>query len=120
MPSYVLILYNKEKRQIAVGSLGKITFYPGYFYYVGNANCGMHRIKRHFGSQKKRKKIRWHIDYISSSMNIIGAILTPLNECELASKFEKYRSIPNFGCSDCSCNSHLFYSPILTLEFLSA
>jgi len=116
VPSYVLVLFNRKKRQIAVGRLGRLTFPPGYFYYVGSAKNGIHRIKRHFSKQKKKK---WHIDYISSVMAIFGAVLTHLDECELASRFSRFQQIPQFGCSDCKCTSHLFYSPNLTLEFLS-
>jgi|Deesub1362A_J573_1020465.scaffolds.fasta_scaffold00362_13 Uri superfamily endonuclease len=114
--SYVLILLNYRKREIAVGRLGKLTFPSGYFYYVGSARSGIHRVKRHFAKQKKK---RWHIDYISSVMTIVGAVLTHLDECELASRFSRFQQIPHFGCSDCKCTSHLFYSPNLTLEFLS-
>ena len=117
MPSYVLILFNEIEREIAVGRLGRVKFLPGYYYYVGSANSGVHRVKRHFSMQKRK---RWHIDYISSILQVIGAVLTHHNECELASKFSRFQPIPHFGCSDCKCRSHLFYSSTLTLEFLSA
>ncbi len=112
--SYVLILYCNEEKIIAVGSLGRIRFKKGYYYYVGSANSGIHRIKRHFRKEKKR---RWHIDYIVSHMVVVGSIMRKDYECELAEKI-KLEFVPKFGSSDCKCESHLFYSPTLTLEFL--
>lgn len=112
--SYILILYCDEDRAIAVGSLGVIKFKKGYYYYVGSANTGVHRIKRHF---RKEKKMRWHIDYIISQMYVVGCIMRKDYECELAEKI-RLEFVPKFGCSDCKCKSHLFYSPTLTFEFL--
>ncbi|MEM0351052.1 MAG: GIY-YIG nuclease family protein, partial [Archaeoglobaceae archaeon] len=109
MTSYVLILKNEEERELEIGKLGKFLFKPGFYYYVGSAKK-MSRIKRHF--QKKGRK--WHIDYILDEFEIVGAILFKIPECELASKL-KLEKIKGFGCSDCKCESHLFYSKILTI-----
>ncbi|MDI9646355.1 MAG: DUF123 domain-containing protein [Archaeoglobales archaeon] len=116
MVSYVLIMFCDSPSKLKVGSLGILSFKDGYYYYVGSANCGMHRIKRHF---KKDKKKRWHIDYITPAMQIVGAIILKDIECRVAEKFKGFERIKGFGCSDCSCDSHLFYSQNLTLEFLS-
>uniref|UniRef100_A0A7C2S970 DUF123 domain-containing protein n=1 Tax=Archaeoglobus fulgidus TaxID=2234 RepID=A0A7C2S970_ARCFL len=99
-----------------MGSLGFIFFRKGYYYYIGSAKSGMHRIKRHFSSRKRK---RWHIDYISTRMKIIGAIIFKEPECDLAKKFKNFEGIERFGCTDCKCRSHLFYSPTINLEFLS-
>lgn len=112
MASYVLILYNEFERELRVGKLGIINFNPGYYYYVGSAEK-MSRLKRHFAKKTKR----WHIDHISEVFTVLGAILVDIKECELAKKF-KMKSIEKFGCSDCSCKSHLFYSENLTIEYL--
>lgn len=112
MVSYVLLLYNDRRRRIEVGKLGVFDFEPGFYYYVGSAER-LSRVKRHFG--KKRKK--WHIDYISEVFEIIGAVLVKLEECELAGRV-KLTPIKGFGCSDCNCFSHLFYSKNLTIEYL--
>nr|WP_230972189.1 DUF123 domain-containing protein [Archaeoglobus neptunius] len=97
--------------------MGRVTFRAGYYYYVGSANNGVHRIRRHFA---EKKATRWHIDYISSIMCAIGAVILKESECNVALKLgEVLEGIRNFGCSDCRCWSHLFYSPNLTLEFLS-
>ncbi|MEM2086143.1 MAG: GIY-YIG nuclease family protein [Archaeoglobaceae archaeon] len=112
MASYILILYNHHGQRIEVGKLGVFDFEPGYYYYVGSAER-ISRVRRHFG--KKTKK--WHIDYISEVFEVIGAILVNLEECELAKKV-KLLPIKGFGCSDCDCYSHLFYSKNLTIENL--
>jgi Uri superfamily endonuclease len=114
--SYVLVLRCCEYFQVRVGALGVIAFRRGYYYYVGSANSGVHRVKRHFSIKKKK---RWHIDYISAKMEVVGAILSKEPECGLAQRFESFERIRGFGCSDCDCESHLFYSPTLNLEFLS-
>ncbi|MFN3384735.1 MAG: GIY-YIG nuclease family protein [Archaeoglobaceae archaeon] len=117
MSSYVLILENSEKRSLQVGKLGTITFEPGYYYYVGSAKK-ISRVVRHFNAKAKK----WHIDHISGIFTVIGAILFKIPECELASKITliTFKKIPNFGCSDCECESHLFYSKNLTIENLFA
>uniref|UniRef100_A0A7J2TJZ6 GIY-YIG nuclease family protein n=1 Tax=Archaeoglobus fulgidus TaxID=2234 RepID=A0A7J2TJZ6_ARCFL len=114
MTSYVLIMRNSEEREIEVGKLGRIAFKPGFYYYVGSAKR-ISRLLRHFGPKRKR----WHIDYISDCFEILGAILFRSKECELAGKLN-LEKIMRFGCSDCECESHLFYSKNLTIENLFA
>lgn len=114
MTSYVLILENRVERLLEVGKLGRVAFRPGYYYYVGSAKR-IKRVTRHFNVKKKR----WHIDYVSSVFTVLGAILFKIPECELAKKM-KLEKIPGFGCSDCECESHLFYSKNLIIENLFA
>lgn len=112
MSSYLLILENKERKILQVGKLGTIDFKPGYYYYVGSSER-ISRVKRHFGAKTKK----WHIDYISEVFEVMGAVLFKIPECELASKI-KFEKISGFGCSDCKCESHLFYSKNLAIENL--
>ncbi len=115
--TYILIMFCEKEFRTVVGSLGEIDFKKGWYYYVGSARSGVHRIRRHFTG---KKRIRWHIDYISSKMHVLGAVMVGEGECNVARKFENFERVKGFGCSDCRCESHLFYSPSLTLEFLSA
>lgn len=84
----------------------------GTYLYAGRAKRGLlKRIERH--KKKKDKKLRWHIDYITSSPHacVKGVILTPHpeDECRIARKLSKNcEFVEKFGCSDCRCNSHLF------------
>jgi len=65
------------------------------------------RLERHL---RKEKKLHWHIDYLLRESEIEEIFLSEREECEVAKAFLLFDSIPGFGCSDCSCRSHLFYS----------
>jgi sugar fermentation stimulation protein A len=120
--AYLLILKAEKDSEIEVGSLEKIHFKKGYYVYVGSAlNNLSKRIKRHL---RKRKKKRWHIDYITEHFSIIQTI--PIRtqeklECEIAQSLKNIADeIENFGSSDCKCGSHLFYfekNPLLLEKF---
>jgi len=73
------------------------------------------------GILKKRKRHFWHIDYLLEYLEILGIIyvLTSYgeSECKIASHLGKrFKSIENFGSSDCRCRNHLFFKPILIKE----
>lgn len=109
--SYILILKLERDKKIKVGSLGYINFKKGYYFYCGSGKKNLHqRIERH---KRKNKKLFWHIDYLREKSEYICAIIfDKLTECQLAEKLKNITdgSVNNFGCSDCKCNSHLFYS----------
>jgi len=110
------VLYNRKERTVTVGKLGDLNFKKGFYFYIGSAKIGVNRILRHF---KKEKKKKWHIDYITDTFEVVGAILTKFEECELSNYVSKFfDGVKGFGCSDCKCYTHLYYSPIFTLEFL--
>jgi sugar fermentation stimulation protein A len=110
--SYVLIIHVKEEKEIPVGSLGPVRFKKGFYCYSGSALHSLHhRIQRHV---RKRKKIHWHIDYLTTKADAAKAY--PIYsmrrlECSLARELALIadHSIKGFGCSDCGCPSHLFY-----------
>lgn len=109
---YALIIKLDENKRIKVGKLGTIDFKKGYYMYIGSAlNSLDGRINRHL---RKDKKIRWHIDYLLNEAKINEILIfetTEKLECKFAKKMQKnLESIKNFGSSDCSCKSHLFYS----------
>jgi Uri superfamily endonuclease len=122
---YALIMKLEEDRKITVGKLGPINFRKGFYVYIGSAlNSLEGRINRHL---RKDKKIRWHIDYLLNEAQIVEILIfetTKKLECNIAKKLQKnLESIKNFGCSDCSCKSHLFYSkenPAQLLEDFSS
>ncbi|MDK2891787.1 GIY-YIG nuclease family protein [Methanohalophilus sp.] len=102
-----------------VGSLGEIEFKTGYYVYVGSAlgPGGLKRMYRHISLYENRgedyfKKPRWHIDYLllSPFFNLEDVLYVESEErieCALAERIDV--GILGFGCSDCSCHSHLFY-----------
>ncbi len=99
-----------------VGALGEIAFRPGWHCYVGSAlgSGGLKRLERHISLAAQRdKRPKWHVDYLhtSSCFSLVYAVYAVTNdrlECRLASELGD-GGILKFGCSDCTCRSHLFY-----------
>ena len=123
--SYILILRLRGEKTLNIGKLGRVKFKAGYYLYAGSALKNLtQRLERH---KRERKKLFWHIDYLRAHAEVHLALpiraSDPL-ECKLADALEKISDwqVPNFGCSDCSCGSHLFgmrKDPIHTPEFVS-
>jgi sugar fermentation stimulation protein A len=109
--SYLLILELKRDRKILIGRLGRISFRKGFYIYVGSAMAHLSkRMERH---QHLRKQHHWHIDALRAVavFHSILAIRSSVRlECEIAEALSKISewAIPGFGCTDCSCNTHLF------------
>jgi Uri superfamily endonuclease len=112
---YILILRMKESKDIRVGKLGRLHFRRGYYSYVGSAqgSGGEKRITRHFNvAYGKNTTRKWHIDYLMPHSEVLCAVFLPTSEaleCTVAESLE-FEGIPGFGCSDCTCRSHLFFS----------
>ncbi|MEM4290335.1 MAG: GIY-YIG nuclease family protein, partial [Nitrososphaerota archaeon] len=99
--------------RIRVGALGRLHFKRGVYVYVGSARRGLlSRIRRHIS---KRKRLRWHIDWITSrrffEVREVWVTDAVGIECNLASALtrEADRFVHHFGSSGCGCKSHLFY-----------
>lgn len=111
--TYALLIEIRGKRNIQVGRLGKFTFPPGFYTYVGSAKNNLEkRVKRHLSSQKK---LFWHIDYIlqTSGTNVKKVWAKQMQEeCLLAKNMaasKLFRApVPGFGSSDCRCKTHFF------------
>lgn len=112
--AYVLLIRLDEERTLKVGALGKICFPAGFYAYTGSSMTNLEkRVKRHF---RKKKTMRWHIDYFLLEAEIVQAILFPSDkkeECEINKiVFDMNNSTTiteGFGSSDCSCETHLAY-----------
>lgn len=110
--TYCLVVELDNKKSIKIGKkLGKISFEEGFYVYVGSAmNSLTARINRHL---RDDKKLHWHIDYLlknASVTDVIYAESTKKIECELSQYLStKTIGIEDFGCSDCKCDSHLYY-----------
>lgn len=112
---YCLIFKNQQCK-VRIGSLGDINFKAGYYIYVGSAQGtgGLKRLHRHIVlSRDKGKKAKWHVDYINLNEHFqlvcTAHAITSMNiECLLAKDLQS-EDVHGFGCSDCSCKSHLFY-----------
>lgn len=111
--TYCLLINLKQDPSITVGKLGTVNFKKGEYVYVGSAlNSLKPRIKRHLSTEKK---LHWHVDYLlthkdTEIADVIYTVCDDRVECDLARIIaEKGAEIPGFGCSDCKCDSHLFY-----------
>jgi Uri superfamily endonuclease len=114
---YVLKLEIDKDTVIRVGRLGNIQFKKGHYAYIGSAlgTGGFKRVTRHFNVAKGQNMTRkWHIDYLLPHSELVSAVLIPTEksiECSVARGVGEFCvGIPGFGCSDCSCQAHLFYS----------
>ena len=108
---YLLVICVKNDSVITIGKLGSILFPKNTYVYVGSAMNGLkQRIKRHLRVQKKR---HWHIDYLLEHADITAVYYKESMmrlECDIAQFFQqRFHSVFGFGCSDCSCASHLFF-----------
>lgn len=109
---YILVLNINKDLQEKIGPLGKIKFDKGNYVYVGSAQNSIEkRVARH---KSKNKKLFWHIDYLLNNkavkiLKIFYKKAEKQEECKIAGKInETAIPIPNFGCSDCKCISHLY------------
>ncbi|MDD2678568.1 MAG: GIY-YIG nuclease family protein [Candidatus Nanoarchaeia archaeon] len=112
--AYLIKIELKKDSKIKIGKLGIIFFKKGFYYYAGSAQNNLDkRIKRHY---LKTKKMHWHIDFLTAHPNSQAISAKKYysskkeKECEIAKKFsKKHEKIKGFGCSDCKCETHLFY-----------
>ena len=109
--SYLLILNLKRNRKIDVGKLGEVHFRKGFYIYVGSAMANLSkRMERH---RRLRKQRHWHIDElraIAEFHSILAIRASDRLECEVAKAMSQIAewSVPKFGSTDCSCETHLF------------
>ncbi len=108
---YTLVIHIPRDMVIKVGSLGDIKLSKGYYTYIGSGGANiLKRVKRHF---MQKKRVKWHIDYVTIVAKPLKAyILTdpPMDEASLAEYLGRFfRYIPRFGASDSRYASHFFY-----------
>ena len=122
--TYALVLQSAHSLSLEVGRWGKLSLKPGYYIYVGSAfgPGGVRaRVSRHYRADKTK---RWHIDFLreqtvpyccwySYSPDRLEHIWA-----QTIAWSKAVIMVEGFGCSDCQCCSHLFYtkkSPTLDL-----
>jgi sugar fermentation stimulation protein A len=109
--SYLLILNLKRNRKINVRKLGKVHFRKGFYIYVGSAMTNLSkRMERH---RHLRKRHHWHIDElraVAEFHSVLAIRSSERLECEVAKGMSEIAewSVPRFGSTDCSCDTHLF------------
>lgn len=116
--TYALILHSSAEQRVQIGKLGQLDVKPGFYVYIGSAfgPGGLTaRVTRH---QRKTKKLRWHIDYLTAVMSLEEVwytLDTDRWECQWAEVLRRMRGadmpLARFGASDCACRAHLWSFP---------
>ena len=110
------LVFRNPACTLTVGALGPVVFEAGWHIYVGSAlgSGGLKRLERHIALSRNRdRRPKWHIDWLSQSPYFslrfaVFALTGERLECRLAEALGG-EGVPGFGCSDCTCTSHLFY-----------
>jgi len=109
--SYIVLLHLARNRRIRTGDPGMISFPKGFYCYVGSAPDDLS--KRAAYHQRKRRTLVAPIDHLREQA-VVTAVL-PVRAgrdlaCSIADALRTIAawSIPGFGSTDCSCDSHLF------------
>lgn len=110
--AYLVLVELDGVKEIQVGKRYRLAFKKGFYGYVGSALASLEsRVARHLNA---RGKLHWHIDYLLNYATVRTVICAQTNqkkECLIAQALsQKLPSVKGFGCSDCSCPSHLFFS----------
>lgn len=117
--AYLLTLHLAEDQTIKIGKAASIECPAGTYYYVGSAmGAGgiASRVGRHFRHDKD-KKLRWHIDHLRAQMTVMGCWVWESEdkiECLIAQGLRDQAALewlPHIGCSDCHCQSHVYFLP---------
>jgi len=107
MKGYLVLFYcNQGIIKLSTGREFELN--KGYYAYVGSCgvNCSK-RVSRHMS--KEKKKLHWHVDYLTQLCEPIGAIILEKEEKEIARKLSKLEYVKGFGSTDDKENpSHLF------------
>jgi Uri superfamily endonuclease len=111
---YLLCLWVQRARRIRVGGLGRFAFPAGIYLYAGSARRALRaRLGRH---GRRRKPLRWHIDYLRRHARPVAAAVAPWargRECAVARAALALPGaravVPGFGSSDCRCRAHLIH-----------
>jgi len=119
MGVYALVITVPSGVEIVAGGLGKLSFKPGVYVYVGSAlkpGLVLKRVLRHL---KREKRLRWHVDYLLVHPGVhveavVAAEARRRAECDLAACLLRGGfavAVARFGSSDCRCPSHLLKPP---------
>ena len=114
--TYALVLQSHSTATIQVGRWGGLALHRGYYLYVGSAfgPGGVRaRLSRHLRAGKRK---HWHIDFLREHVTPVEAWVNyeaEHLEHEWAGMLcggPGMSPIRGFGCSDCNCQAHLFFT----------
>ena len=114
--TYALVLHCRYRTDIQVGRRARIGLQPGYYIYIGSAfgPGGIRaRVLRHCREAKSR---HWHIDYLREYATPV-AVWCSYQPVRLEHAWARGLAsaggtmpVDGFGCTDCRCTAHLFFS----------
>ena len=113
------LLVGFDGATVEVGALGPVELPAGWYAYVGSAlgPGGFARVDRHRELAAGDRDTRhWHLDYLlghpAASLDAVVTSAGVDAECAVAGAINpgpEAGHVPDFGCSDCGCDSHLRY-----------
>ena len=116
--TYVLVLKNRLNQAVKIGQWATLDLSPGYYLYIGSAfgpGGVFSRVARHC---RKDKRTHWHIDFLreKTTLSAVWVDHSPFRlEHDWAKGVAKMKGLTpvrGFGCSDCQCDAHLFFSAV--------
>lgn len=114
--TYTLILQSHLDITFQAGGWGQLPLQPGYYVYVGSAfgSGGLRaRLSRHLRTDKRK---HWYIDYLREHVTPVESWVSYETEhlehtwAGILSEKPGLILIQGFRCSDCNCQSHLFFT----------
>lgn len=114
--TYALVLQSYTATSTQIGRWGQLNIRPGYYTYVGSAfgpGGVSARVSRHCRETKSK---HWHIDYLRKFTIPISVwyshdpVQLEHRWAEALLKMENIEPARGFGCSDCKCEAHLFFT----------
>jgi Uri superfamily endonuclease len=114
--TYALILQSQSNGTIQIGRWGMLDLQPGYYIYIGSAfgPGGVKARVSHHLRMNKRK--HWHIDYLRAHVTTVETWVSYATEhlehvwAGILLELPEVNPVKGFGCSDCKCQSHLFFT----------
>lgn len=113
--TYALVLRCDASASMEVGRWSRLDIRPGYYIYVGSAfgpGGVLARVSRHCRETKTKL---WHIDYLREFAGLASVwyshspVRLEHHWAEALTTMDEMKPVKGFGCSDCMCESHLFF-----------
>lgn len=114
--TYVLVIRSEGTLCIRAGRWGCLDVRPGHYLYVGSAfgpGGVKARVSRHCRTTKRK---HWHIDFLREVTEVESvwyshaALRLEHDWAYALAGLPGVEPISGFGCTDCRCESHLFFS----------
>lgn len=116
--TYTLIMECKKPFRVEIGSIGRVQIDEGFLVYTGSAlgrgGASLERrIERHC---RRRKRVRWHVDFLTIRQQIIIRKVICIDsperlECRINRRIiSELAGTPvtlRAGATDCKCDGHL-------------